>query len=75
MADDALTVLTRIGMETSLRYSIQLITLASLVARKRGAPEVRRWGTEEMHDAACADTCPQKLALSGGSDLANLSVQ
>ncbi|XP_037086831.1 ruvB-like 2 [Pollicipes pollicipes] len=30
MSDDALTVLTRIGMETSLRYAIQLITLASL---------------------------------------------
>ena len=42
MADDALTVLTRIGMETSLRYAIQLITLASLVARKRGAAEVGR---------------------------------
>ncbi|XP_043197450.1 ruvB-like 2 [Amphibalanus amphitrite] len=40
MADDALTVLTRIGMETSLRYAIQLITLASLVARKRGAAEI-----------------------------------
>ena len=35
MSDDALTVLTRIGMETSLRYAIQLITTASLVSRKR----------------------------------------
>ena len=35
MGDDALTVLTRIGMETSLRYSIQLITAAHLVCRKR----------------------------------------
>lgn len=35
MSDDALTVLTRIGMETSLRYAIQLITAASLVCRKR----------------------------------------
>jgi RuvB-like protein 2 len=35
MSDDALTVLTRIGMETSLRYSIQLITAAHLVCRKR----------------------------------------
>jgi len=40
MTDDALSVLTRIGMETSLRYSIQLITTASLVARKRKATEV-----------------------------------
>lgn len=35
MSDDALTVLTRIGMETSLRYAIQLITSANLVSRKR----------------------------------------
>jgi len=35
MTDDAMTVLTRIGMETSLRYAIQLITTANLVARKR----------------------------------------
>ena len=35
MSDDALTVLTRIGMETSLRYAIQIITSASLVCRKR----------------------------------------
>ncbi|XP_074659827.1 ruvB-like 2 [Tubulanus polymorphus] len=40
MSDDALTVLTRIGLETSLRYSIQLITTASLVSRKRKAAEV-----------------------------------
>ncbi|KAL3843130.1 hypothetical protein ACJMK2_021082 [Sinanodonta woodiana] len=40
MSDDALTVLTRIGMETSLRYAIQLITTANLVARKRKATEV-----------------------------------
>ncbi|KAK6972483.1 ruvB-like 2, partial [Biomphalaria glabrata] len=40
MTDDALTVLTRIGMETSLRYSIQLITAASLVCRKRKGSEV-----------------------------------
>ncbi|ESO97962.1 hypothetical protein LOTGIDRAFT_203071 [Lottia gigantea] len=40
MSDDALTVLTRIGMETSLRYSIQLITTANLVSRKRKATEV-----------------------------------
>ena len=39
MSDDALTVLTRIGKETSLRYAIQLITTASLVTRKR---KVRR---------------------------------
>ncbi|XP_072035140.1 ruvB-like 2 [Amphiura filiformis] len=40
MAEDAITVLTRIGMETSLRYAIQLITAASLVCRKRKGTEV-----------------------------------
>jgi len=40
MNDDALTVLTRIGMETSLRYAIQLIMAANLVCRKRKGTEV-----------------------------------
>lgn len=40
MTDDAKDVLTRIGVETSLRYSIHLITAANLVARKRKAPSV-----------------------------------
>ena len=35
MSDDALEILTRIGIETSLRYSIQLITAANLTCRKR----------------------------------------
>lgn len=40
LSDDALTVLTRISLETSLRYGIQLITTSSLIAKKRKAPEV-----------------------------------
>lgn len=40
MSDDALTVLTRIALETSLRYAIQLITTAGLVCRKRKSTEV-----------------------------------
>ena len=40
MTDDALTVLTRIAVETSLRYAIQLITTASLVSRRRKSTEV-----------------------------------
>jgi RuvB-like protein 2 len=35
MSDEALAILTRIGMEASLRYAIQLITAANLVCRKR----------------------------------------
>lgn len=40
MADNALEILTKICTETSLRYAIQLITTASLIARKRKAAEV-----------------------------------
>ena len=40
MNDDALDLLTRIGMETSLRYSIHMIIAASLCATKRKAAEV-----------------------------------
>ena len=40
MAPDALDLLTKIGVETSLRYSIQMITIASLCANKRRAGEV-----------------------------------
>ncbi|PIK55044.1 putative ruvB-like 2 [Apostichopus japonicus] len=40
MTGDALTLLTRVGMETSLRYAIQLITTANLVSRKRKGQEV-----------------------------------
>ncbi|RVE40798.1 hypothetical protein evm_014552 [Chilo suppressalis] len=40
MSNDALTVLTRVATETSLRYAIQLITTASLVAKRRKATEV-----------------------------------
>jgi len=37
MADNALDLLTKIGLETSLRYAIQLIIAAALVAAKRKA--------------------------------------
>lgn len=40
MTDDALELLTRIGMETSLRYAIHMIIAASLVAEKRKNSEV-----------------------------------
>ena len=40
MADDALELLTRIAMETSLRYAIHLIIAASLCAEKRKSGEV-----------------------------------
>ncbi|KAI9189211.1 RuvB-like protein 2 [Blastocladiella emersonii ATCC 22665] len=47
MTDDALDVLTQIGLETSLRYAIHMITAAHLVARKRKSgtvdvPDIKR---------------------------------
>jgi len=40
MADDALELLSRIGMETSLRYAIHMIITSSLAAEKRKSAEV-----------------------------------
>ncbi|XP_065896473.1 ruvB-like 2 [Dysidea avara] len=40
MTEDAQAILTHIGMETSLRYAMQLITTANLVCRKRKGTEV-----------------------------------
>jgi RuvB-like protein 2 len=40
ITEKALQLLTKIGCETSLRYSIHLITTANLVAIKRKSPEV-----------------------------------
>lgn len=40
MTEDAKELLTKIGVETTLRYAIQLITISSLVAAKRKATEV-----------------------------------
>jgi RuvB-like protein 2 len=40
MARDALELLTKIGVETSLRYAIQMITIASLCSQKRKGTEV-----------------------------------
>jgi len=40
MSDDAKELLTKIGFETSLRYSIQLITASAIVCQKRKGTEV-----------------------------------
>lgn len=40
MTDDAQELLTKIAMETSLRYAIHMITAASLVCSKRKGTEV-----------------------------------
>lgn len=40
MAKDAIDLLTKIGIETSLRYAIQMITIASLCCQKRKGAQV-----------------------------------
>jgi RuvB-like protein 2 len=40
MNKDAMDLLTKIGMETSLRYAIQMITIASLCCQKRKGTQV-----------------------------------
>ena len=48
MDDEAKDLLTKIGAETSLRYTIHLITAANLIAQKRKSSEV------EMDDISTA---------------------
>ncbi|XP_064635478.1 ruvB-like 2 [Lineus longissimus] len=50
MSDEALAILTRIGMEASLRYAIQLITAANLVSRKRKGTEVEMGDIKKVYD-------------------------
>jgi len=40
MTEDGMKLLTKIGKESSLRYSIHLITTANLVSQKRKSAEV-----------------------------------
>lgn len=40
MTDEGAAILTKIGIETSLRYAIHIITAANLVAKKRKATQV-----------------------------------
>ncbi|XP_014208977.1 ruvB-like 2 [Copidosoma floridanum] len=48
MSSDALTILTRVAMDTSLRYAIQLITTSSIICRKNKKMEV---GVEDVKRA------------------------
>lgn len=49
MSDEALTLLTSIAGNTSLRYAIQLITTASLVCRKRKGTEVEKADVRKVY--------------------------
>lgn len=55
MTDDALELLTKIGMEASLRYAIHMIMAASLVSQKRKATEV------DIEDIKVRYTAPKSL--------------
>lgn len=55
MTEDALEILTRIGIETSLRYSIQLITAASLTCRKRKVVPINP--INPLPDLSCVPGC------------------
>ncbi|KYQ92129.1 AAA ATPase domain-containing protein [Tieghemostelium lacteum] len=48
--EEALTLLTKIGVETSLRYSIHLITSASLVCAKRKGTQVSVDDIKKVYD-------------------------
>lgn len=49
MHPDALMILTRIAIDTSLRYAIQLITTANLVCRRRKASEVTTMDVKKVY--------------------------
>nr|WCZ58510.1 TATA box-binding protein-interacting protein RuvB-like 2 [Andalucia godoyi] len=50
ISEDAKQLLTNIGMETSLRYTLQLISAAALVAAKRKASEVEMQDVARVYD-------------------------
>ena len=47
LTDEALELLTKIGSETSLRYAVQLMEPARIIARRKGREEVRAEDIEE----------------------------
>ena len=45
--DDTVALLAQIGEQTSLRYAVQLLTPASILARSRGRDAIQRDDVEE----------------------------
>lgn len=69
----ALDVLAKIGSETSLRYSMQLITSSSLIARRRKAtqvdvPDVRRAYTLFLDEKRSVQFCKEQESTFIGAD-------
>lgn len=88
MTEDAKELLTKIGVETTLRYAIQLITISSLVAAKRKATEVEledvrkvlvnaRLGLRDVHRLPALDVilegAPSRIHVRGLSAPENAS--
>jgi len=51
--DEAKELLTKIGKETSLRYAIHMITVASLVCIKRKGSEVETADIQKVYSLFC----------------------
>jgi TBP-interacting protein len=47
LSDEALEALTKIGLERSLRYSVQLLEPARVIASRRGSPKVEEVDVSE----------------------------
>ena len=65
MTEDAVAILTRIGMETSLRYAIQLITAASLTCRSRKVHNNLCHTTAEANLVPRSSHCLERLSSEG----------
>jgi RuvB-like protein 2 len=53
MSEEAMELLTKIGMESSLRYAINLISTSTLVATKRGSNTVETEDVRRVYSLFC----------------------
>ena len=75
MAEDALDLLTRIGMETSLRYAIHMIMAASLVAAASKYPQQARAMAMAASVCPCfASKCDRPYCACATMSLLRISV-
>merc|ERR1711988_985661 len=55
LTEEALSLLAKIGMETSLRYALQMIATSAIVCRKRKVRLFHRLGFDEL--VRCCARC------------------
>merc|ERR1712146_209783 len=67
ISEEALTVLGEIGVNTSLRYVVQLLTPASIMARTAGREQITREDIEEI-DSLFYDAKSSAKILSDNAD-------